>query len=175
MKRLLLVFACLFIGSGAFAQKFGFVDTDYILKHIPDYASANKQLGVLSTQWQKEVDNHFQELDRLYKSYQHDQVLLSSDMKKKREQEIVDKEKEARDFQKQKFGPEGDLFKTRQSLIKPIQDRVFKAIQQVADDGLYAVIFDKAGEPTMLYAAPRYDKSNDVIIKLGYKPGVFAK
>lgn len=175
MKRVLLIIAFLGIFSGAFAQKFGFVDTDYILKHIPDYANANKQLDLLSKEWQKEADAKFQELDRFYKSYQKDQVLLSDEMKRKREQEIVGKEKEAKDFQKQKFGPDGELFKRRQGLVKPIQDRVFKAIQNVADDGLYAVIFDKAGEPTMLYAAPRYDKSNDVIIKLGYKPGVFAK
>ncbi len=175
MKRVLLAFTFLILCHTAFAQKFGFVDTDYILKHVPDYSNANKQLDLLSKQWQKESDTHFQELDRFYKAYQKDQVLLSDDMKRKREQEIVEKEKEAKDFQKQKFGPDGELFRRRQALVKPIQDRVFKAIQDVAEDGLYAVIFDKAGEPTMLYASPRYDKSADVIIKLGLKPGVFAK
>ncbi len=175
MKRLILVFTLLIITHVGYAQKFGFVDTDYILKHIPDYSNANKQLDALSKQWQKESDNHFQELDGFYKAYQKDQVLLSGDMKRKREQEIVGKEKEAKDFQKQKFGPDGELFRRRQALVKPIQDRIYKAIQDVAEDGLYAIIFDKAGDPTMLYSAPRYDKSSDVIVKLGFKPGVFAK
>jgi len=175
MKKIVVVLGLLLCSLGVFAQKFGFVDTDYILKHVPEYNNAQKQLDGLSEQWQKEVDAKFKELDRLYKAYQKDQVLLSAEMKRRREQEIVDHEKAAKDFQRQRFGPEGDLFKRRGALVKPVQDRVYKAIQDVADDGLYAVIFDKAGAPTMLYSSPRYDKSNDVILKLGLKPGVFAR
>lgn len=175
MKRLSLVLGLLISFSGLQAQKFGFVDSEYILKHIPEYITAQKQINNLSDQFKKEVDNKFQDLDRAYKAYQKDQVLLSDDMRKKREEDIVAKEKSAKDFQKQKFGAEGELFKNREALIKPIQDRIYKAIQAVAEEGDYGVIFDKATEPTLLYSAPRYDKSNDVILKLGLKPGIFAK
>ncbi len=175
MKRLGILIAFLLGVNQIQAQKFGFVDSEYILKHIPEYAAAQKQINNLSDQFKKDVDAKFQDLDRTYKAYQKDQVLLSDDMRKRREEEIVEKEKAAKDFQKQKFGPEGELFKNREALIKPIQDRVFKAIQTLAEEGEYGIIFDKSSEPTMLYAATRYDKSNDVILKLGLKPGVFAK
>jgi len=161
--------------AGAFAQRFGYVDSEYILKHIPDYVSAQKQLSVLSDQWQKEVDSRFQEIDRMYKSYQADQVLMTADMKKRREAEIVDKEKAAKDFQRQKFGPDGDLAQRSTQLIKPIQDRVAKAVQAVAESENLDMIFDKNSEVIMLYANPRYDKSAEVITRLGLKPGVFAK
>jgi outer membrane protein len=107
MKKVILVLAFTFLAfTASFAQRFGYVDSDYILKHMPDYVSAQKQLGALSDQWQKEVDNRFQEIDRMYKAYQADQVLMSADMKKRREDEVVNKEKAAKDFQRQKFGPE---------------------------------------------------------------------
>jgi outer membrane protein len=175
MKKLGFIVLLMAFANGLQAQKFGFVDSEYILKHIPEYSTAQKAINNLSDQYKKEVDNKFQDLDRAYKAYQKDQVLLSDDMRKKREEEIVAKEKAAKDFQKQKFGPEGELFKSREALIKPIQDRIFKAIQAVAEEGDYGIIFDKNSEPTMLYSAPRYDKSNDVILRLGLKPGVFAK
>jgi len=161
--------------TGAFAQRFAFVDSDYILKHVPDYISVQKQLNALSDQWQKEVDGRFQELDRLYKSYQADQVLLSADMKKRREDEVVAKEKAAKDFQRQKFGPDGELETKSAAVMKPIQDRVAKAVQAVAEADNLDMIFDKNSEVIMLYANPRYDKSADVITKLGLKPGVLAK
>jgi outer membrane protein len=175
MKKYIFIFGLLFFSLHLEAQKFGFVDSEYILKHIPEYASAQKQINNLSDQFKKEVDAKFSELDRAYKSYQKDQILLSEDMRKRREEDIVAKEKAAKDFQKQKFGAEGELFKNREALIKPIQDRIFKTIQTMAEDGEYGIIFDKSSEPTMLYSAPRYDRSNDVILKLGLKPGVFAK
>jgi outer membrane protein len=142
---------------------------------MPEYASAQKQLSALSEQYQKEVDAQFQEIDRLYKAYQADQVLMTADMKKRREAEIVDKEKQAKDFQQQKFGPQGELSSRSNSLIKPIQDKVSKAIQAIAENESYDMIFDKNSEVIMLYANPRYDKSADVITRLGLKPGVFAK
>jgi outer membrane protein len=176
MKKIIFTLAFTFLAfTAAFAQRFAYVDSDYILKHMPDYASAQKQLGALSDQWQKEVDSRFQEIDRLYKSYQADQVLMTPDMKKRREAEIVDKEKLAKDFQRQKFGPEGELQQKSSSIMKPIQDRVAKAIQAVAEAENLDWIFDKNSEVIMMYANPRYDKSNDVITRLGLKPGVFAK
>lgn len=176
MKKLLLTLTfALLISITAFAQRFAYVDSEYILKHVPDYISAQKELKALSDQWQGDVDNRFQEIDHLYKAYQADQVLMTADMKKRREGEIVDKEKAAKDFQKVKFGPDGELAQRSNLLIKPIQDRISKAIQAVAEGEDLDMIFDKNSEVTMLYANPHYDKSADVITKLGLKPGVLAK
>ena len=176
MKKIILLLVLTFTAfTSTFAQRFAFVDSDYILKHIPEYAAAQKQLASLSDQWQKEVDSRSQEIDRLYKSYEADQVLMTADMKKRREAEISDKEKSVKDFQRQKFGPDGELSKKSSALIKPIQDRLTKAIQAVAESENLDMVFDKNSEVIMLYANPRYDKSADVITKLGLKPGVFAK
>jgi len=174
-KIILLLFLTFTAFTSTFAQRFAFVDSDYILKHMPEYAAAQKQLAALSDQWQKEVDGKSQELERLYKSYEADQVLMTADMKKRREVEISDKEKAVKDFQRQKFGPDGELSKKSTSLIKPIQERLTKAIQSVAESDDLDMIFDKNSEVIMLYANPRYDKSADVITKLGLKPGVFAR
>ncbi|RYY35881.1 MAG: OmpH family outer membrane protein [Sphingobacteriaceae bacterium] len=175
-KKIILVLFLTFTAfAGAFAQRFAYVDSDYILKHIPDYISAQKQLSAQSEQWQKEAEARFLEIDRLYKAYQADQVLMTPEMKKKREAEIVGKEKAAKDFQRQKFGPEGELSEKSNTLIKPIQDRVSKAVQAVAESENLDMIFDKNSEVLMLYANPRYDKSADVITRLGLKPGNFAK
>lgn len=176
MKKIILILFFTFTAAtAAMAQRFAYVDSDYILKHVPEYASAQKQLAALSDQWQKEVDARFQEIDRLYKAYQADQVLMTPDMRKRREAEIVDKEKLAKEFQRAKFGPDGELAQKSTTLIKPIQDRVSKAVQAVAEGDNLDMIFDKNSEVIMLYASPRYDKSADVITKLGLKPGVFAK
>lgn len=158
-----------------FAQRFAYVDSEYILKHMPEYTSAQKQIEALSVQWQKEVDVRFQEIDRLYKAYQADQVLMTADMKKRREAEIADKEKTAKDFQRQKFGPDGELAQKSNSIIKPVQDKMAKAIQAVAENDNLDMIFDKNSEVIMLYANPRYDKSADVLTKLGLKAGSPAK
>lgn len=176
MKKVLLTFGfALLLSVSAFAQRFAYIDSDYILKHIPDYVSSQKELNALSAQWQKEVDGRFQEIDRMYKAYQADQVLMTADMKKRRENEIVEKEKAAKDFQRQKFGPDGELTQRSNTLVKPIQDRIAKAVQAVAESENLDMIFDKNGEVIMLYANPRYDKSADVITRLGLKPGAFAK
>jgi outer membrane protein len=142
---------------------------------MPEYLSVQKQLNTLSDEWQKEVDNKFAEVDRLYKAYQADQVLMTPEMKKRREDEIAAKEKEAKDYQRSKFGPDGELTQRSNALIKPIQDRIAKAIQAVAEGDDIDMIFDKNSEIIMLYANPRYNKSDEVITKLGLKPGVFAK
>ena len=176
MKKLFItaIFA-LVMSFGAFAQRFAYVDSDYILKHIPEYNAAQKQLDALSGQWQKDVDSRFADIEKLYKAYQADQVLLTEEMRKRRENEIIEKEKEAKEIQKAKFGFEGELFQQRTRLIKPIQDKVSKAVQAVADAQQLDMIFDKNSEIMLLYANPRLDKSNDVVTRLGYKPGVFVK
>lgn len=153
------------------AQKFAYVDTKYILENIPDYKSSQEQLNKVSVDWQKEIEMKYAEIDKLYKAFQAEQILLTEDMKKKREQEIINKEKEAKDLQKKRFGVEGDLFKKRQELVKPIQDKIYNAVKEVASEGNYAVVFDRNAELTMLFADPKYDKSDDVLNKLGYKPG----
>jgi len=175
-KKIILVAAFTFLSvTAALAQRFAYVDSEYILKHIPDYISAQKQLGALSDQWQKEVDARFQEIDRLFKAYQADQPLMTAEVKKRREEEIVNKEKEAKDFQRKIFGPEGDLSQRSNATIKPIQDKVAKAVQALAEAENLDVILDKNSETIMLYANPRYDKSAEVITRLGLKPGVLAK
>jgi outer membrane protein len=176
MKKIILVLFVTFTTcTAALAQRFAYVDSDYILKHMPEYASSQKQLAAISETWQKDVDTRFQEIDRLYKSYQADQVLMTPDMRKRREAEIVDKEKAAKDYQRQIFGPDGELSKKSTTLIKPIQDRVSKAIQAVAESENLDIIFDKNSEVIMLYSNPRYNKSDEVITRLGLKPGVLAK
>src|SRR5690606_16787531 len=164
MKKIVGVIALMLVASSAtFAQRFAYVDTEYILKHVPEYLAAQKQLDALSVQWQEEVDNRFADIEKLYKAYQEDQVLLSEEMRRKREDEIVLKEREAKEFQRQKFGFEGDLFKERVKLIQPIQDRVAQAIQAIANDQSLDIVLDKGSEVTFLYANPKLDKSNDVI------------
>jgi len=174
-KTIFILFFTLVTLTGAFAQRFAYVDSEYILKQMPEYSSAQKQIEALSVSWQKEVDQRFQEIDRLYKAYQADQVLMTADMKKRREAEIADKEKTAKDFQRQKFGPEGELASKSNSIMKPIQDKMAKAIQAVAENESLDMIFDKNSEVMMLYANPRYDKSNDVLTKLGLKGATPAK
>lgn len=155
----------------AIAQKFAYVDTEYILANIPEYKQAQGELDKTSVNWQKEIETKYAEIDKLYKAYQAEQILLTEDMKKKRESEIVGKEKEVKDLQKQRFGVDGDLFKKRQELVKPIQDKVYNAVKEIAEKQTFAVIFDKSSELTMLYANPKYDKSEDVLESMGYKGG----
>lgn len=171
MKKVILISFLVFAGFGAFAQKFAYVDTEYILKNLPEYKSSQNQLNVLSQQWQKEVDANFTAIDKMYKAYQADQVLLTDDMRKRRENDIIEKEKSAKEFQRQKFGPEGELFQTRAKLLKPIQDKVTGVIADLAKTKFLDFVFDKSSEATMMiYASSNYDLSNDVIIRLGYKP-----
>ncbi len=176
MKTTILttLFMCIFAFS-TFAQKFGYVDTEYILDNIPEYKSAQEKLDELSVEWQKEIEEKFAEIDKLYKTFQAEAVLLPEDIKKKREEEIVQKEKAVKDLQKQRFGKDGDLFKKRQELIKPIQDKVYNAIEELAIAGNYAVIFDTASNLTMLYVNSKNDKSNEVLEKLGYTPSKNSK
>ena len=172
MKNLLITFSLVLLaGYSSFAQKSAYVDTEYILSNIPEYKAAQTQIDNISVQWQKEIETKYNEIDKAYKAFQAEAILLTDEMKKKRENDIITKEKEAKELQKQRFGVDGDLFKKRQELIKPIQDRVYSAIKTVAEKGTYAFIFDKASDSGILYSLPRYDKSDAVLEELGLKKG----
>lgn len=169
MKKLLFLLLTIFISITSIAQKFAFVDTDYILKSIPTYESAQEQLQIMSNDWQAEVEIKYTEIEKLYKEFQAEKVLLTEDMKQKREQEIIQNERVVKELQKKYFGSEGDLFRKRKELIEPIQTDIFNAIKEIASDGNYAVIFDAAGGANFLYSDPKYDKSDMVLEKLGFK------
>lgn len=173
MKKLIVLFAVLagLFPAGSFAQKYCYVDTEYILDNITEYKAAQQQLDQLSVNWQKDIETKYNFIDKLYKDFQAEQILLTDEMKRKRENEIVQKEKEVKDFQKQKFGFEGELFKKKQELVKPIQDKIYNSIKKMATDQSYAVVFDKSSDLIMLYANPKYDKSDDILNALGYKVG----
>jgi outer membrane protein len=173
MKKLLvLLFLIPLFSFHSRAQKFAFVDSEYILENMSEYRDAQDVLDKLSLDWQKEIELKFAAIDKMYKDFQAEAVLLPDDIKKKRQDDIVAKEKEAKDLQKKRFGKDGDLFKKRKELVKPIQDKVATAIEEVANANGYAIIFDKSSSGvTMLYANSKYDKSDDVLDKLGYKPG----
>jgi len=153
------------------AQKFAYVDTKYILSNITEYKSAQEQLDKISVDWQKEIEAKYGEIDKLYKAFQAEQILLTEDMKRKREDEIIRKEKETKSLQKKRFGVGGDLFKKRQELVKPIQDKIYDVIKEIAVAGNYGLIFDKSGDANILYSDPKFDKSEEVLNKLGYKGG----
>ncbi len=171
MKKLLIgLFAILAFTASVSAQKFGFVDSQYILENIPEYKSAQQQLDRISLQWQKEIEAKFAEIDKMYKDFQAESILLSDDMKKKREDEIIDKEKAAKELQKQRFGKGGDLLKRRQELIKPIQDKVYNAIKDISTTKNYVAVFDKSSDLTILYTNPKFDISDAVLEEMGYTP-----
>jgi len=172
IKKLIFCSALLLGATFGFSQaaaKFGYVDTDYMMSQIPEYKAAQSELDKTSIQWQKEMETKFAEIDKLYKSYQADAILLTDDMKKKRENEIINRETEAKELQKQRFGVDGELFKKRQELVKPIQDKVYNAIKVVAEKKAMGFILDKSGQVSILYANSKYDISDDVLTYLGYK------
>lgn len=168
-KSLLILVLTLFISAGSYAQKFAYIDTEYILNNIPAYKQAQDQLDKLSEGWQREVENMYAELDKMYRDYQAEKVLLTEEMKKKREEEIMNKEKAARELQKKYFGQDGALFKKRDELIKPIQDEIYRAVKELATEGGYAIIFDSSAGASILYTDPKLDKSDAVLQRLGYK------
>jgi outer membrane protein len=164
MKKLIIIAALsVFTGFAANAQKYCVIDSKYILDKVPEYTAAQKQLDEISEGWQKEVDAKMQLVDQMYKSYQAERPMLSEDARKRREDEIIAKEKEAKELQKRYFGYEGELFKKRQSLVKPIQDKVYNAVTQYASQRGYDIVYDKAGGITIFYANPTLDKSDDVL------------
>ena len=171
MKKIALTLFIVFsVMLAGISQKYAYVDSEYILGNIPAYKSAQAKLDEYSVNWQKEIEAMYAQIDKMYKDFQSEKVLLSEDLKTKRENEIVQKEKDAKDLQKKYFGKDGELYKKRQELIKPIQDDVFNAVKQIAIEGNYAIIFDTANTSVvMLYVDPKYDKSDDVLKKLGFK------
>lgn len=170
MKKLILTIAVIFsVTMMVNAQKFAFIDSDYILENIPSFKAAQEQLNQLSSQYQKELESMHAEIEQMYKDYQAESVLLSEDMKRKREDVIITKEKQYKKLQSKYFGPSGDLYKKRQGLIKPIQDDIYNAVQEIATTGSYAVILDKADGATLFYTNSRFDLSDQVLKKLGYK------
>ena len=170
MKRVSLIIMFFILSATmAIAQKYGFVDSEYIRKNVPAFATAQEQLDNLSQQWEKEVADGYAVVEQMYKSYQNEAVLLSQDMKAKREEAIITKEKEVKNLQNKYFGMEGDLFKKREELVKPIQDEILRAIREIAMDGSYTAIFDTASGGNILFANPRSDISDQVLEKLGYK------
>ena len=168
MKKTLLFLTISFLTLTTQAQKFAYVDTDYILNKIPDFKQAQDKLDILSKDWQKEIENKYADVEQMYRAYQQDQVLLTDDMKEKREDAIIKKETDAKNLQKKYFGPEGDLNITRQELIKPIQDKIYDAIQQLSADNNYAIVFDSSSDLIMLYKNNNYDKSDKVLDIMGY-------
>ena len=168
MKNLLLILTISFLATTTQAQKFSYVDTDYILNKIPEFNQAQDKLDALSADWQKEIENKYADVDQMYRSYQQEQVLLTDEMKVKREEAIIKKEKSAKDLQQKYFGPEGELYIKRQELIKPIQDKIYDAIQQLAANNKYAIVFDSSSDLIMLYKNNNLDKSDKVLDLLGY-------
>ena len=169
MKKYLIVLLLTVLSLGGYAQKYACVDTEYILSNVPEYKQAQKELEEVSVQWQKEVEVKFQAVDRLYKAFQAEAVILPADLKAQKENEIIAAEKEAKNLQKQRFGNDGDLAKKRSELVKPIQDRIYNAIEKVAQEKNYFVVFDKAGGATILYVDNKTDISDLVLAELGYK------
>jgi len=168
-KMLLLVVLSLAFVAGADAQRYAIVDTKYILDKMPEYKAAQQKLDQFSIQWQKEIDDKQALLDRMYRDFEAEQVMLSEELKKKRSDELFMREKEVRDLQRKRFGFEGDLFKRRQELVKPIQDKVYNAIQKIAVSRSYDFILDKSEGITIIFADPKLDKSDDVLKELGIK------
>ena len=170
MKKLLLItYSFLLISFCVHAQRYAVIDSKYILEKLPEYKESQSKLDQFSAQWQQEIEKKQADLDKMYKDYDAEQVMLSDELKKKREDELFNREKELRDLQKKRFGFEGDLFKKRQELIKPIQDKVYAAIQKLAVDKSYDFILDKSEGITVIFADPKLDRSDDVLKFLGVK------
>jgi len=169
--RALLVFAFAGIGFATQAQKFAYIDSEYVLLHMPEYATAQTELNNYAIQWQADVEAKLEAADRLEVAYRAERVLLTAEMRVKRENEIAKKRSEAKEMQKQKFGVEGELFQKRQELIEPIQQQIFESLKDIASGSGYMVIFDKSNQSNMLYTNPKYDISDRLIKKLGYVPG----
>jgi len=175
MKKIIILLL-LFTGSSViFAQKYAYVDTEYILDNIPEYQDAQNQLDDLSKQYQSEIEEAYAEIDKMYKNFQAESVLMPEDIKKKKEEELKEKQKKVKDLQSQRFGVEGDLFLKREELVKPIQEKIYNAIEEIAVDKNYAFVFDKAGSLTMLYVNAKYDISDDVLDAVGAELGTVRK
>lgn len=167
MKKIIIAACLLMIAASVNAQRYIVIDSKYILDKMIEYKDAQTRIDKLAEEWETDIDNRMQDVDRMYKTYQAERAMLSEEMRKKREDEIIAKEKAVKDLQKERFGYEGELFKERQKLIKPIQDKVFNAVQKYATSRAYDLVFDKAGGVTLFYADPKLDKSDEVLKLLG--------
>lgn len=170
MKKLILISAFFIATLATQAQRYCVIDSKYILENLPEYKQAQTKLDEASQTWQKEIDGKLQEVDRMYKAYQAEQVMLSDEMKAKREDEIIRKEKEVKELQKKRFGQDGDLFKKRQELVKPVQDKVYNSVQKLAVSKGYDLIFDKSADLSVFYADNKMDKSDEILRDLGVNP-----
>ena len=169
MKKIFYItLISLFFVNNTFSQKFAYIDSDYILNKIPEFKQAQDKLDALSAEWQKEIEKKFNDVENMYKSYQQEQILLTKPMKNKREEAIMRAEKEAKDLQRKYFAPQGELNLKRQELVKPIQDKIYDAVQQLASNNKYAVIFDSSSDLIILYSNPNLDKSDKILEILGY-------
>ncbi|HUR12042.1 MAG TPA: OmpH family outer membrane protein [Flavitalea sp.] len=170
MKKILsMAVIAILLAFPAMSQRYAIVDSKYILDRLPEYKDAQKKLDQFSEQWQKDIDDKQSALDKMYKNFEAEQVMLSDELKKKREDELFIREKELRDLQRRRFGFEGDLFKKRQELVKPVQDRVYNAIQKIAVNRQFDFILDKSEGITVIFADPKLDRSEDVLRELGVK------
>ena len=169
MKKSIFLILTLCWAGALLAQKYAIVDTRYILDKMPSYKEAQQQLDVIAADWQKEIDTKQEKLDKMYRDYEAEQVMLTEELRKKREDQLYNLEKEVRDLQRKRFGFEGDLFKKRQELIKPIQDKVFNAVQKISVARGYELVFDKSEGITIIFADPKLDKSEDVLKELGVR------
>ena len=169
MKVILIALSLFFISLSVNAQRYAIIDTKYILDKMPEYKDADKKLAAISTTWQKEIDEKQTELSTMYRNFDAEQYMLSDELKKKREDQLFNLEKEIRDLQKKRFGYDGDLFKERQKLVKPVQDKVYNAIQKVAVNRGYDFVLDKSEGITVIFADPKLDKSDEVLKELGLK------
>ena len=168
----MLALLCLALpSSDVIAQKFAYIDSDYVLLHMPEYAEAQTELNTLAIQWQADIEDKLEAADRMEVAYRAERVLLTPEMRAKREDEISKKRNEAKEMQKQKFGVDGELFLKRQELIEPVQQQIFESLKDIASGSGYMVIFDKSNQSNMLYTNPKYDISDRLIKKLGYVPG----
>jgi len=169
--RLVLVSVLMLSGNQIFAQKFAYVDSKYILSHMPEYIAAQKEINDLSSEWQAQVEQKYTAIEQLEKSFLAEKILLTEEMKKKRETDISERREEVRQYQKSKFGVDGDLFQKREELVAPIQEQIFQAIEDLASQSQYMVVFDKSNHSNLLYTNPKYDLSDRVLKKMGLKPG----
>lgn len=170
MKRFIGILACsLLLASIGNAQKFGYVDTEYILSKIPEYASVKQEIDQMSQKWQKELEVMYADIERMYKDYQAEEVLLPEDIKKQRQEDILVAERKAKEYKEKKFGYNGELYKVQDDKIKPIQDKVYEAVEKVAQERRLDFILDKAANSGILYSNAAFDRTDDVIVKLGLK------
>ncbi|MBQ5776987.1 MAG: OmpH family outer membrane protein [Bacteroidaceae bacterium] len=169
MKKFFVILSVMILGiASASAQKYALIDMEYILKNIPAYEMANEQLNQVAKRWQKECDDLTKEAETLFKNYQADMVFLTDEMKQQRADEVKAKEQEVMELRRKYFGPEGELYKKRESLMKPIQDDIYNAVKKLAEERGYMMVIDRASSTEIIFASPKADISNDVLAKLGY-------